>query len=783
MLDVPEPVAPGATAPPVPTSEGEERRAFELIATGRHGDPHRVLGRHGGTVRCFRPNASAVRAVPGTVEGTPAEHGERRGASEMRLVHPAGLWEGQIAESVGAYHFEVDYPREEGAWTVRVDDPYRVWPTLGDLDLHLFGEGRHRRLWEVLGARPGRHSGMDGTAFAVWAPNAKAVRVVGDWNSWDGRLHPMRSLGASGVWELFVPGVAPGARYKYELVTADNRLVLKADPMAFSAEVPPATASVVTAPPAYEWTDGDWLEARSRVDLLRSPMSVYELHLGSWRYTDDGSGGRRPLDYRELAEQLPEHVATLGFTHVELMPVAEHPFSGSWGYQVTGYYAPTSRFGSPDDFRALVDALHRRGIGVIVDWVPAHFPRDEFALARFDGTALYEHDDPRRGSHPDWGTLVFNFGRNEVRNFLVANALYRIEQYHIDALRVDAVASMLYLDYSRKAGEWLPNEFGGRENLQAVAFLKEVNEAVFGSFPGATVIAEESTACPGVSRPTYLGGLGFGFKWNMGWMHDTLDYFSTDPIFRSYHQGELTFGLVYAWSENFVLPLSHDEVVHGKGSLLAKMPGDRWQQLANLRALYAWMWAHPGKQLVFMGAELAPEGEWDPDRELDWWIRDHWADHRRLGDLLGELNRLQRGQPALWEDDFSPAGFAWIDAGDAAQSVLSFLRKRPERPLAEAAAAEPPSWPARPEPAAPPPVLACVANLTPTPHEGYRVGLPLPGRWRELLNTDAAQWGGSGVGNGGGLYAEPEGWHGQPFSAPLTLPPLGVLWLVPETDR
>ncbi|MDA8062771.1 MAG: 1,4-alpha-glucan branching protein GlgB [Actinomycetota bacterium] len=785
----PAPSEPETTAAEPPAPAGEDRRAFELLAAGRHSDPHRVLGRHGRVVRCLRPNASAVRVLPGTVEGAGRPQGsgeEPSAAAELRLVHPAGVWEGEIDDSVAAYHFEVDYPRDGGAWTVRVDDPYRVWPTLGDLDLHLFGEGRHRRLWEVLGAHPGEHAGMRGTAFALWAPNARAVRVVGDWNNWDGRLHPMRSLGASGVWELFVPGVDAGARYKYEMVTADNRLVLKADPMALAAEVPPATASVVAAEPAHAWGDDSWLAARAGTDLLHSAMSVYEVHLGSWRFTDDGSGGRRPLDYRELAEQLPEHVASLGFTHVELMPVAEHPFSGSWGYQVTGYYAPTSRFGSPDDFRALVDALHRRGIGVIVDWVPAHFPRDEFALARFDGTALYEHDDPRRGSHPDWGTLVFNYGRNEVRNFLVANALYWIEQFHVDALRVDAVASMLYLDYSRAPGEWLPNELGGRENLAAVAFLREVNEAVFGAFPGATVIAEESTAWPGVSRPTYLGGLGFGFKWNMGWMHDTLQYFSTDPLYRSYHQGELTFGLVYAWSENFVLPLSHDEVVHGKGSLLAKMPGDRWQQLANLRALYAWMWAHPGKQLVFMGAELAPEGEWDHTKELDWWIWDHWADHRSLGRLLGELNRLQREQPALWEDDFSPEGFGWIDAGDAPHSVLSFLRRRPGRPKAESAEpAAHPRWPAVPaeeEAARVPPLLACIANLTPVPHEGYRVGLPFPGPWRELLNTDAAEWGGTGMGNGGRVDAEPLGWHGQPFSAALTLPPLGVLWLVPGDE-
>ena len=792
---VPAPPSPspgegtGSAGPPTSTrgpagdpTSADRRRGFELVAGGRHSDPHAVLGRHGGVVRCFRPNASAVRVVSGTA----ARAGDVPAGADgggLRLVHPAGLWEGPLDEQIGAYHYEVDYPAPGGVWTARVDDPYRAWPTLGDLDLHLFGEGRHRRLWEVLGAHPREHQGMAGTAFAVWAPNARAVRVVGDWNSWDGRLHPMRSLGQSGVWELYVPGVGPGARYKYELVGADNRLVLKADPMALSAEVPPATASVVTAAPAHEWNDREWLDARAVADLIGSPLSIYEVHLGSWRWTDDGAGGRRPLTYRELADQLPQHVASLGFTHVELMPVAEHPFSGSWGYQVTGYYAPTSRYGTPDDFRALVDALHRRGIGVIVDWVTAHFPRDDFALARFDGTALYEHEDPRRGSHPDWGTLVFNFGRNEVRNFLVANALYWVEQFHVDALRVDAVASMLYLDYSRKAGEWLPNEFGGRENLEAVAFLREANAAVFGMHPGATVIAEESTAWPGVSRPVYLGGLGFGFKWNMGWMHDTLDYFSTDPVYRSYHQNELTFGLVYAWSENFVLPLSHDEVVHGKGSLLAKMPGDRWQQLANLRALYAWMWAHPGKQLLFMGAELAPEHEWDHDRELDWWIRDTWRDHERLGGLLAELNRVQRSQPAMFEDDVTPAGFRWIDASDAAHSVASFLRLRPERAPAGGAELEavPPVWPASgSDVAGVPPMVACIVNLTPVPHEGYRIGLPLPGPWRELLNTDATEWGGSGMGNGGAVFAEPEPWHGQPFSAPLTLPPLAALWLAPD---
>ncbi|MGH9072182.1 MAG: 1,4-alpha-glucan branching protein GlgB, partial [Acidimicrobiales bacterium] len=517
-----------------------------------------------------------------------------------------------------------------------------------------------------------------GVSFAVWAPNAQAVRVVGDWNFWDGRVHPMRSLGASGVWELFVPGIGPGDRYKFEIVSATGDLILKSDPMAFAMERPPATAGVVVGDPAHEWGDGDWMAARAGGDRLRRPMSVYELHLGSWRHAgaDGSGGGGRPLTYLELADQLPAYVAGLGFTHVELMPVAEHPFSGSWGYQVSGYYAPTSRFGGPDDFRALVDALHQKGIGVIVDWVPAHFPRDEFALARFDGTALYEHEDPRQGEHPDWGTLVFNFGRNEVRNFLVANALYWCELFHVDGLRVDAVASLLYLDYSRTEGEWVPNRFGGRENLEAVDFVKEVNEVVYGLHPGAMMIAEESTAWPGVSKPTYLGGLGFGFKWNMGWMHDTLDYFRHDPVHRRYHHGELTFGLLYAWSENFVLPLSHDEVVHGKGSLLAKMPGDRWQQLANLRALYAWMWAHPGKQLLFMGGEFAQEREWDHDRQLDWWVPEDWAEHRKLRSMVADLNRIYTSHPALWEADAQPEGFSWIDANDADQSVLSFFRRR-----------------------------------------------------------------------------------------------------------
>jgi 1,4-alpha-glucan branching enzyme len=724
---------------------------LEVLVKGCHGDPHRILGRHGEVVRAYQPDAKEMRLLPGPVDAAEMV--------AMHKVHPGGIFEGPISAGVSDYQLEAVYEKGGTDSTYRFDDAYRSWPTLGEMDLHLFGEGRHHRLWEVLGAHPRVHDGMAGVSFAVWAPNAKAVRVVGEWNFWDGRIHPMRMLGSSGVWELFIPGVSVGARYKYELITAADQLILKTDPMAFEMEIPPATASVVVRSSEHEWQDQRWLEARASSDLLHRPMSVYEMHLGSWRHKDTEEGFRRPLTYRELADELPGYLADLGFTHVEFMPVAEHPFSGSWGYQVSGYYAPTSRYGTPEDFRALVDALHQAGIGVIVDWVPAHFPRDEFALARFDGTALYEHADPRQGEHPDWGTLIFNFGRNEVRNFLLANALYWIEQFHVDGLRVDAVASILYLDYSRSEGQWIPNRFGGRENLDAVAFLKEVNEAVFGLYPGATVIAEESTAWPGVSRPTYLGGLGFGFKWNMGWMHDTLDYFHHDPVHRRYHHGELTFGLIYAWSENFILPLSHDEVVHGKGSLLSKMPGDRWQQLANLRSLYAWMWAHPGKQLLFMGAELGEDREWNHETQLDWWVLDEWQPHRQLRDMLRETNRVYRNEPALWEDDITPDGFEWIDADDSDQSVLSFLRK----PLGGGG---------RP--------VACVANLTPVPRYDYRVGFPAPGRWAELLNTDAVEWGGSGIGNWGSVDAVDQPWHGRPCSALVTLPPLAVVWLTPD---
>ncbi|SRR5579875_629162 len=767
--------APGALA-------GLDKLEVERLVQGRHHDPHSLLGRHGGSVRALRPGATAMFLLV----TSPAGGDQPAQRVAMHQAHPGGLWEAPIDPSAPGYRLEAVYGGRGPGYVF--DDPYRHWPTLGDLDLHLFNEGRHRRLWEVMGAHPKVHEGVAGTAFAVWAPNAKAVRVVGDWNFWDGRAHPMRTLGSSGVWELFIPGVQAGARYKYEMITSDERLTLKADPFAFATEEPPGTASVICPPSSHRWQDDEWMASRLGGDPLARPMSIYEVHLGSWRWSPEG----RPLTYLELAEQLPAYVGEMGFTHVELLPVAEHPFGGSWGYQVSAYYAPTARFGTPDDFRALVDALHRRHIGVIIDWVPAHFPRDEFALARFDGTALYEHAG-NKGSHPDWGTLVFNLGRTEVRNFLLANALFWLEEFHVDGLRVDAVASMLYLDYSRRPGEWSPNEFGGNENLEAVSFLRELNETVFSVCPGATTIAEESTAWPAVSRPTYVGGLGFGYKWNMGWMHDTLRYFSVDPLFRRYHQDDLTFGLIYAWHENFILPLSHDEVVHGKASLLAKMPGDRWRQLANLRALYAWMWAHPGKKLLFMGGELAQEGEWSHDKPLDWWVLGQWADHAKLRSLVAELNRLYRSQPALWEQDFTPEGFRWVDASDADHNVASFYRlRRPTSPPGPGpgptsgpgpasgpstgpGAGGPSSWPSVPASE----VLVCAANFSPVPQLGYRVGLPRPGRWLEILNTDAQQWGGSGLGNQGQAWAGPVAWHGQPWSAELVLPPLAVLWLVP----
>jgi 1,4-alpha-glucan branching enzyme len=706
------------------------------LVAGEHRDPHRILGPHDGVVRAWRPHALSVDLV--------LDDGSRH---PMKPLDATGLFE---VDGVDASSYRLDVTYDSGTWLVH--DPYRFWPTVGDLDLHLFGEGRHEHLWRVMGAHPRVHQDVEGTSFAVWAPGARSVRVVGDFNGWDGRSHPMRMLGSSGVWELFLPDIGPGAYYKFEILTGAGELIVKADPFAFATEDPPGTASVVTST-SHQWGDDEWMNNRHAVDRMTEPMSVYECHIGSWRRVPEE--GDRPLTYLELAEQLPPYLTEMGFTHVEFLPVAHHPFIGSWGYQVTAYYAPTARYGSPDDFRVLVDALHAAGIGVIVDWVPAHFPKDSFALARFDGTALYEHADPRQGEHPDWGTLVFNFGRHEVRNFLVANALYWIEEFHVDGLRVDAVASMLYLDYSRKEGEWVPNQYGGRENLEALDFLRRVNEVVYAAHPGIMTIAEESTSWPSVSRPTYVGGLGFGFKWNMGWMHDTLEYFSNDPVHRQYHHHHLTFGLLYAFSENFVLPLSHDEVVHGKGSLLNKMPGDHPVKAANLRALLAWMWAHPGKNLLFMGGELAQTREWSHDRSLDWHLLEH-PEHRGVQDLVRELNRLARRTPALFELDFRGEGFQWIDANDGASNVISFARF--------AADGSP---------------LVCLANLSGTDRPQHRFGLPQGGRWRRVLDTQDPAFGGWGGGGPAELDADPVAWHGRDHSLALDLPALSVVWLVP----
>ncbi len=705
-------------------------------------DPHAFLGAHaakgGVVVRAYRPDAESVRVLPMGVE--------------LVAQNGTGVFEGLIqGESLPLeYELEIRYPAGD-AYVLR--DPYSFLPTVGELDLHLAGEGRHEELYARLGAHRREVDGAVGVAFAVWAPNARSVSVVGDFNGWDGRLHPMRSLGASGIWEIFLPGLQAGARYKFEIRTRGRGLRIKADPIAVAAEIPPHNASIVFES-RHVWRDADWLERRGASDPLRGPCSIYEVHLGSWRLNQ--AQGNRPLTYLELADELAEYVTDLGFTHVELLPVMEHPYAPSWGYQVSGYFAPTSRFGPPDDFRAFVDRLHGAGIGVILDWVPAHFPRDDWALARFDGTALYEHDDPRRGAHPDWGTLVFNYARNEVRNFLLASALLWLREYHADGLRVDAVASMLYLDYSRQPGEWVPNVRGGNEDLDAISFLRELNEVAHAREPGVLMAAEESTAWPGVSRPVDLGGLGFGLKWNLGWMHDTLEYFRREPVHRRFHHHELTFSMVYAFSENFLLPLSHDEVVHGKGSLLAKMPGDSWQRFANLRALYAYMWAHPGKKLLFMGGELGQEREWDSGGSLDWHLLER-AEHVGVQALVRDLNRRYRDEPALWEVDFEPSGFAWLEPNDAAANVVAFIRRSDGGDRK----------------------LVCVCNLSPVPRPGYRLGLPAEGTWKEIVNTDSELYGGSGVGNLGSVVAEPAPWHDQPFSAEMTLPPLGVLWFVP----
>ncbi|MER7815781.1 1,4-alpha-glucan branching enzyme [Streptomyces sp. NPDC096153] len=727
--------------PAKPLDESDRER----LLGGAHHDPHSLLGAHlvrgGVAFRVLRPFAESVTVL---AKGLRAElHDDGDGFFSALLP----------LRKVPEYALQVGYEDT----TVEAADPYRFLPALGELDLHLIGEGRHEELWHALGARPMTHQGVTGTRFTVWAPNARGVRVVGDFNYWDGTACAMRSLGSSGVWELFLPGVGEGTLYKFEITRPDGSRTLRADPMARRTEVPPANASVVTES-HHVWHDEAWMANRGARPVHEAPFSVYEVHLPSWR---------PGLTYRQLADQLPAYVKDLGFTHVELMPVAEHPFGGSWGYQVTGFYAPTARMGTPDDFRHLVDALHRAGVGVIMDWVPAHFPRDDWALAEFDGRALYEHSDPARAAHPDWGTLEFDYGRKEVRNFLVANAVYWCEEFHIDGLRVDAVASMLYLDYSREHGEWSPNEHGGRENLDAVAFLQEMNATVYRRCPGVVTIAEESTAWDGVTRATHhvgpagFGGLGFGLKWNMGWMHDSLGYVEHEPVHRRFHHNEMTFSMVYAYSENYVLPISHDEVVHGKRALVSKMPGDWWQQRANHRAYLGFMWAHPGKQLLFMGQEFAQGAEWSEGHGPDWWLLDPSysaeGDHRGVRNLVRELNRVYAATPALWQRDTVPEGFAWVDGGAADDNVFAFLRFD-----ADGA-----------------PLLA-VSNFSPVVRHEYRLGVPpsVPA-WAEVLNTDAARYGGGDVRNDDPVKPESVAAHGHRTSVQLTLPPLATVWLKP----
>jgi 1,4-alpha-glucan branching enzyme len=719
---------------------------LQALAEARHADPFGVLGPHvesgGVVIRAIVPTADRVTVT-------------RNGSSpiDMTRRHPSGIFEATIAGAteIPDYRLRVSF---HGGTTGEIDDPYRYGRVLSDYDLYLFGEGKHTRIYDQLGAHPMTVGNAAGVHFAVWAPNAKRVSVVGDFNSWDGRRHPMRLLGASGVWEIFVPGVGTGERYKFELLTGYGEVVLKSDPFGFAFELPPLNASIVWAP-SYQWRDNAWMSGRSSFESwFRRPMAVYEVHLGSWmRVSEDGN---RYLSYTELAQRLVPYVKEMGYTHIELLPVMEHPFSGSWGYQVIGFFAPTSRFGPPDDFKAFIDACHSNGIGVILDWVPGHFPKDAHGLARFDGTSLFEHADPRQGEHRDWGTLIFNYGRNEVRNFLLANALFWLREYHIDGLRVDAVASMLYLDYSRKEGEWVPNRFGGRENLEAIDFLRELNTLTHSEEAGSITVAEESTAWPSVSRPTYVGGLGFTYKWNMGWMNDIIEYVSKDPIYRRWDHRHLTFSLLYAFTENFILPFSHDEVVHGKGSMFGKIPGDDWRKAATLRALYGFMYAHPGKKLMFMGGEFGQGREWNYDDSLDWHLLDEPL-HAGLRRYVQDLNRVYRDERPLHELDFDGAGFNWIDCNDNENSVVSFMRRAQNGTD----------------------FVVAMVNFTPVPREGYRIGVPEAGCYLEIVNSDSELYAGSNLGNGGAVFTEAIASHGHRQSLRLSIPPLGFLLLKP----
>jgi 1,4-alpha-glucan branching enzyme len=718
---------------------------IDALLQGNNGDPFGLLGPHleepaGIVVRCFHPTAKQVWVLGPSGEAL----------AELTPRGETGFFSGAIGgRDRIPYRLRIAFP----AQTIEIEDPYRFPPFLGDLDLHLLAEGTHLRLYEKLGAQLIEMEGVAGVSFAVWAPNARCVSVVGNFNEWDGRRHPMRKTFEAGVWQIFIPGLAAGELYKYEIKGPDGRLLpLKADPLAFQSERPPHTASVIHGLTSIAWDDADWMNGRSAVSERSAPISIYECHLPSWARVE--AEGNRYLTYDELSERLIPYVRDMGFTHLELLPMSEYPFDGSWGYQPIAAYAPTSRHGTPEGFARFVDRCHRAGIALLLDWVPGHFPTDAHGLPYFDGTHLYEHADPRLGMHQDWNTLIYNYGRREVTNYLLANALFWLDRYHIDGLRVDAVASMLYLDYSRKPGQWLPNRYGGNENLEATAFIRRLNELVYGHAAGAVTVAEESTAWPMVSRPTYLGGLGFGYKWNMGWMHDTLRYIGLDPIHRRWHHNDLTFGLLYAFSENFILPISHDEVVHGKGSLLGRMPGDRWRRFANLRTYLGFMFAHPGKKLLFMGCEFGQEREWNHDTGLDWHLLSD-GDHRGVQSLLRDLNRAYRDLPALHELDCEPQGFEWIDASDQDRSVLSFLRRgRNSDSLAVA-----------------------VCNFTPVPRTNCRIGVPAPGYYRERINTDSAFYGGSNMGNDGGVTAQEIPWHGRPYSVDLTLPPLSMLIL------
>ena len=708
----------------------------------KHTDPHQLLGihNHGNQqiIRVFRPDAKEVEVRIGTSR-----------SRQMSRTHESGLFELAIVPATKSRSYKLKiHGFDDEVMTIR--DPYSFPPTIGELDLHLFGEGKHEEIYAKLGAHVHKIGQVNGVAFAVWAPHAAGVSVVGDFNNWDGRFHQMRMLGSSGVWELFIPELSAGALYKFEIRSRRGLPFLKADPYAQLAEVPPNTSSVVYQS-NYNFRDSKWMKTRDTREHFRQPLSIYEVHFGSWRRKIEDAN--RPFTYREMADALADYVTDMGFTHVEFLPLKEHPYGPSWGYQVSFYYAPSARYGTPDDFRYLIDYLHQRGIGVIMDWVPAHFPKDAFALGRFDGSALYEHLDPRKGEHPDWGTYIFNYGRNEVRNFLIANALYWFKEFHIDGLRVDAVASMLYLDYSRKEGEWVPNKFGGRENLEAISFLKELNEVTHRSCPGTVMIAEESTSWPAVSRPVYAGGLGFDFKWNMGWMHDTLKYFQTDPLFRAGNHNALTFGFLYAWSENFILPFSHDEVVHMKGSLLNKMPGTTKQKFSNLRALYGYMWAHPGKKLLFMGGEFGQWREWTETESLDWHLLDDEL-HSGAQKLLRDLNRVYSFRKSLWQTDGQPEGFEWIDVNNAMENIVAFLRKSPEGG----------------------PEIICVGNFSALPRKGYRLGLPHGGEYRLLINTDNKAYAGEGQEVVESFVGEEYSSVGRQFSVTLDLPPFSTLW-------